>query len=95
MELVLVEGDKQQQAELFNAVQTYLTKATVGSCMFHIVQQNWKNNGTSTNYLLTRNYTYCNATVKTLHNWIHSFADLPQVQDQDEYIISKKLLFAY
>ena len=94
VELVLVDGDKQQQAELFNAVQSYLTKATVGSCMFHIVQQNWKNNGTS-NCLLTRNYTYYNATVKTLHNWIHSFADLLQVQDQDEYIISKKLLFAY
>lgn len=95
VELVLVDRDKQQQAELFNAVQCYLTKTTVGSCIFHIVQQNWKQNGTSTNCLLTRNYTYYHATVRTIHNWIHSFADLEQVRDKDEYILSKQLLCSY
>ena len=37
VELVLVYGDKQQQVELFHAVQSYFTNAKVGICMFHIV----------------------------------------------------------
>ena len=40
--MVLVDGCRQQRAELFSALRNYLKRATVGSCMFHIAQQNWK-----------------------------------------------------
>ena len=95
VELVLVDGDQQQRAELFSALKSYLKRASVGSCMFHIVQQNWKKNGTSKNCLDTKDFTYYDATVKTLHNWLHSFANYQSVRSPEEYELSKQLLYSY
>jgi hypothetical protein len=87
VKLFLVDGDRQQLAELQDAIAFYLKDAMVGLCGFHLVNQNWKQNGISQKCVdghLRQSYQ---SFVKTLHRWLYSFMRPGYCETEAEYHI--------
>jgi hypothetical protein len=86
----MVDGDPQQRAELCKAIFVYMPNAINGGCGWYIVEQGWK----------AVEDTDCNRDKynlfkKRMKEWCYSWMTPGRVESEDEYYVSKQLLFAY
>ena len=95
VQIVLVDGDRQQREELWNAVRDYLSKAKISTCMFHAVNQNWHQNGLSKNCIQNIDKTKYEDVMTNIFNWLYSFARHKKCETEDEFEVSKSLLYKY
>jgi hypothetical protein len=95
--LVMVDGDPQQRGELAKAILDYMPIAIDGGCGWHIVNQGWKNHGpgkTAVKESGGRRDKY-NLFKRRVKDWCYSWMTPGSVESEEEYYVSKQLLFAY
>ena len=95
--LVLVDGDPQQYGEVYVSIQDYLTSAIIGLCTFHLVNQNWKSNGLSENCVSSSEVAKARFKKfkNLLHSWLYSFARPGYCETEEEFEISKAILYRF
>jgi hypothetical protein len=75
-----------------------MPNAIDGRCRWHIVEQGWKEHGpgkTAVKETSDKHDKECNLFKKHVKDWCYSWMMPGGVESQDEYSISKQLLFAY
>jgi hypothetical protein len=95
--LVMVDGDPQQRAELSKAILDYMPNAMDGGCGWHIVEQGWKAHGpgkTAVTEAGGKRDKY-NLFKKRVKDWCYSWMTPGGAESEEEYSVSKQLLFAY
>jgi hypothetical protein len=93
--LVMVDGDPQQRAELSKAIFSYMPNAMDGGCGWHIVKQGGKAHGPGKTAVKEAKRDIYNLFKKRVKDWWYSWMTPGGVESDDEYTISKQLLFAY
>jgi hypothetical protein len=95
--LVMVDGDPQQKPELKKAISQFMRNAVDGGCGWHIVEQGWKRHIPGNNVVKEGNGSRekYNLFVKQVKNWCYSWMIPGGVESEEEYLVSKQLLFAY
>jgi hypothetical protein len=87
------DGDPQQRNEILFSMKKHFINATEGTCGFHVMHMGWKKNvPTCTNLLSPTNMTKWTRIVSHIHEWVYSWMNPGNVEDKDEYLISKYLL---
>ena len=95
--LVMVDGDPQQKSELSKALLDYMPNAIDGGCGWHIVEQGWKRHGPAMTAVTVAGgkRDKFNLFKKRVKDWCYSWMTAGGVESEDEYTVSKQLLFAY
>jgi hypothetical protein len=93
--LVMVDGDPQQRSELSKAILDYMPNAIDGGCGWHIVEQGWKSHGPGKTAVIEKKRDGYNLFKKRVKDWCYSWMTPGGVESEDEYSVSKNLLFAY
>jgi hypothetical protein len=93
--LVMVDGDPQQRSELSKAILDYMPNAMDGGCGWHIVEQGWKRHGPGKTAVKENKRAAYNLFKKRLKDWCYSWMTPGGVESEEEYTISKELIFAY
>jgi hypothetical protein len=93
--LIMVDGDPQQGSEVASALKSYMPNAFFGKCGYHIIHQGWKRHGPTRSSLPTSLWVEYDNFCTTVKSWLFSFMSEGGVEDEDEYELSKELLFAY
>ena len=93
----MVDGDPQQKPELKKAMSEFMKNAVVGGCGWHIVEQGWKRHCPGNNAVKERNGNrdIYNIFVQRVKSWCYSWMIPGGVESEEEYFVSKQLLFAY
>ena len=87
------DADPQQNDEFLLSMNKIFVNATEGTCGFHVVHMGWKKNVPSCRNVLTQsNMNKWSSVVRQIHNWVYSWMRPGNVEDDDEYSISKFLL---
>jgi hypothetical protein len=95
--LVMVDGDPQQKGEISKAITVYMPNAMDGGCGWHIVFQGWKAHGPGKTAVVDvggKREKY-NLFKKRVKAWCYSWMTPGGVELEEEYSVSKQLLFAY
>jgi hypothetical protein len=93
--LVMVDGDPQQRSELSKAILDYMPNAIDGGCGWHIVEQGWKSHGPGKTAVKEKKRDAYNLFKKRVKEWCYSWMKPGGVESEEEYSVSKQLLFAY
>jgi hypothetical protein len=93
--LVMVDGDPQQRSELSKAIMDYMPNAIDGGCGWHIVEQGWKAHGPGKTAVKEKKRDAYNLFKKRVKDWCYSWMTPGGAESEDEYSLSKELLFAY
>ena len=91
------DGDPQQRNEILFSFMHQFVNAKEGTCGFHVVHMGWKKNVPScTNISLSpTKINQWSIIVSTIHQWIYSWMNPGNVEDKEEYKLSKYLLEKY
>ena len=96
MECVLFfmkDGDPQQRNEILLAMKSVFVNASEGTCGFHVVHMGWRTNvSTGVNVLSPQKLRMWSFIVQQVHKWLYSWMTPGNVEDKEEYEISKYLL---
>ena len=95
VELILVDADRQQETEIWNMMPIHMPNASLGFCGFHVVHQNKKKHGINKKCVAMSNKSSFKALVGTIHSWLYSFMQPGYCESEEEYEVSKALLFAF
>lgn len=93
----MVDGDPQQRSELSKALSDYMPNAIDGGCGWHIVEQGWKRhapNMTAVTEASGKRDKF-NLLKKRVKAWCYSWMTPGGVESEEEYSVSKQLLFAF
>jgi hypothetical protein len=95
--LVMVDGDPQQRSELSKALSDYMPNAIDGGCGWHIVEQGWKRHGPNMTAVTEASgkRDKFNLLKKRVKAWCYSWMTPGGVESDEEYSVSKQLLFAF
>jgi hypothetical protein len=91
----MVDGDPQQRSELSKAILDYMPNAIDGGCGWHIVEQGWKAHGPGKTAVKEKKRDAYNLFKKRVKDWCYSWMKPGGVESEEEYSVSKELLFAY
>jgi hypothetical protein len=87
------DADPQQRNEILSSINFVFVNATEGTCGFHVVNMGWKKNLPSCHQILTPNQLKKWSLVKRqIQSWVYSWMNPGNVEDEDEYQVSKCLL---
>ena len=79
--------------EILSSINFVFVNATEGTCGFHVVNMGWKKNVPSCHQILTPSQLKKWTLVKRqIHSWVYSWMNPGNVEDKDEYQVSKCLL---
>jgi hypothetical protein len=86
------DGDPQQRNEILSAMNSVFVNASEGTCGFHVVHMGWRTNvPTGVNVLSPQRLRMWSSIVQQVHTWIYSWMTLGNVEDEEEYELSKYL----
>jgi hypothetical protein len=92
LQWILNDGDPQQCNELLSSMKSVFVNASEGTCEFHVVNMAWRTNvPTCDNVLSSRKLRMWSSIVQQVHKWIYSWMTLGNVEDKEEYELSKLL----
>ena len=91
----MVDGDPQQNSELYLATKKYLVQAMLGGCHWHIVFQGWKRHSVGPGSIELSMKLKFDKERRRLCSWLHSYAKAHCIESEEEYELSKNLFFAY
>ena len=91
----LVDGDPQQHFNLIQALKTYLHNAVHSTCAYHLVSGSWKRHCPSKASIDDNMKTKFDEFGKHVNNWVYSFMRPGYCETQQEYDLSKRLLYAF
>jgi hypothetical protein len=96
-QLIMVDGDPQQRAELSKAISVHMPNAIDGGCGWHIVEQGWKAHGPGKTAVrdVGGKRDKDNLFKKRVKAWLYSWMSPGGVDSEDEHSVSKQLLFSY
>ena len=87
------DGDPQQRNEILLAMKMVFVNVTEGTCGYHIVHMGWRTNVPScVNILSPAKFRMWLIIVQQVHTWLYSWMTPGNVEDNEEYEISKYLL---
>ncbi len=87
------DGDPQQCNEILSAMKSVFVNASEGTCGFHVVNMGWRTNvPTGVNVLSPQKLRMWLAIFQQVHKWIYSWMSPGNVEDKEEYELSKYLL---
>ena len=87
------DADPQQRNEILASMTNTFVNASEGTCGYHVVHQGWRKNVPScTNIFPPTQLKKWSYIVHQIHKWIYSWMNPGNVEDEDEYEISKFLL---
>ena len=95
---ILADGDPQQANEIIGAIESYAVNARRGSCAWHIVHMGWKRNARNESCLPTNPATMrqkFSVMKQIICAWIYSWMCPGYCETEEEYNVSKTLLFAF
>ena len=91
----MADGDPQQSNEIQGAIMDYFKNAVRGSCGWHIVDRGWKEHGPGNNSVTVKNRAKFQRFIRHIHTWMYSWMRPGYCETQEEYELSKQMLFAY
>ncbi len=87
------DGDPQQCNEILSAIKSVFLNASEGTCGYHVVNMGWRTNvPTGVNVLSPNKMRMWSSIVQQVHKWIYSWMTPGNVEDKEEYVLSKYLL---
>jgi hypothetical protein len=87
------DGNPQQRNEILSAMKTVFVNAREGTCGYHVVNMGWRTNVPSyVNILSPAKFRMWSIIVQWVHTWLYSWMMPGNVEDNEEYEISKYLL---
>ncbi len=87
------DGDPQQCNEILSAMKSVFMNASEGTCGYHVVNMGWRTNvPTGVNVLSPIKLRMWSSIVQQIHRWIYSWMTPGNVEDEEEYELSKYLL---
>jgi len=89
------DGDPQQHNEIQNFMVEYLTNAFDGACGWHLVRQGCLRDCPGKNAAGKENAEKWEQFLTHVKNWLYSWMRPGYCETEDEYKISKELLFRY
>jgi len=97
VKFIMKDGDPQQHNEVMAAiVSTFGGGVTVGGCGWHIVHCTWvKYIGKARIYIRSENLAEWDKIVLMIHSFIYCWMKRGGVEDDDEYELSKQILFDF
>jgi len=94
-ELIMKDGDPQQHNEIQNFMVEYLTNAFDGACGWHLVRQGCLRDCPGKTAAGKENAEKWEQFLTHVKNWLYSWMRPGYCETEDEYKISKELLFRY
>ena len=92
---IMVDGDPQQEAEIFSAMRSYMPNAHLSHCGWHIVFQGWKRHAPTNTSVSKAGKDRFTDFKKQVTNWCYSFMTPGRVETIEEFALSKELFFSY
>ena len=87
------DGDPQQRNEILSAMKSVFLNASEGTCGYHVVNMGWRMNVLrGVNLLSPKQLKMWSSIVLQVHKWIYSWMTPGNVEDKEEYELSKHLL---
>jgi hypothetical protein len=87
------DGDPQQCNEILLAMKRVFVNASEGTCGFHVLHMGWRSNVPScVNVLSAPKLRMWSFIIQQVHKWLYSWMTPGNVEDEEEYEISKYLL---
>ncbi len=87
------DGDPQQRNEILLAMKTVFVNTCEGTCGYHVVHMGLRTNVPSCgNILSPAKFRIWSIIVQQVHRWLYSWMTPGNVEDEEEYEISKYLL---
>jgi hypothetical protein len=87
------DGNPQQCNEILSAMKTVFVNTCEGTCGYHVVHMGWRTNAPScVNILSPSKFRIWSIIVKQVQTWLYSWMMSDNVEDDEEYEISKYLL---
>ncbi len=87
------DGDPQQRNEILSAMKTAFVNVSEGLGGYHVVHMGWRTNvPTCVNVLSPHKLRMWSFIVQQVHKWLYSWMTPGNVEDKEEYEISKYLL---
>ncbi len=87
------DGDPQQRNEILSAMKSVFVNASEGTCGYHVVHMGWRSNAPScANILSPQTLRIWSFIFQQVHKWVYSWMTPGNVEDEEEYEISKYLL---
>ncbi len=86
------DGDLQQPNEILSAMKSVLVNASEGTCGFHVVNMGWRTNVPTGVYVLSpQKLRMWSPIVQQVHKWIYSWMTLGNMENKEEYELSKSV----
>ena len=86
------DADPQQRNEIQSSMRNIFVNASEGTCGYHLVNMGWKRNiPNCVNLLHTSQLNAWSSIVRQIQSWVYSWMTPGNVEDEDEYDISKYL----
>ena len=89
------DGDPQQHNEIKRQMLNYLSNAADAACGWHIVHQGWKRHCPGVRSVPKEKEGAWKQVEKHIKAWIYSWMRPGYCECEEEYVISKELLFRY
>jgi hypothetical protein len=87
------DADPQQRNEIQSAMRNIFVNASEGTCGYHLVNMGWKHTiPNCVNLLHPSQLKAWSCIVRLIQSWVYSWMTPGNVEDEDEYEISKHLL---
>ncbi len=82
--------------EILSAMKSVFVNASEGTCGYHVVHIGWRSNVSScVNVLSPQKLRIWSFIVQQVHKWLYSWMTPGNVEDKEEYEISKYLLVKF
>ena len=105
---VVTDGDQQMIQQLEDAIHNYMPWARRGRCSLQIIDRGWANyvnlplggyskkkrgKKSGTKRKPPASLTNANKLARTIYRWMYSWSEPLRCMDEDEFYISKAILF--
>jgi hypothetical protein len=90
---LMKDGDPQQRNEILSAMKSVFVNASEGTYEYHVVHMGWRTNVSNcVNLLSPQKLRMWSSIVQQVHKWLYSWMTPGNVEDKEEYELSKYLL---
>jgi hypothetical protein len=87
------DSNPQLLNEILSAMKCVFLNASEGTCRYHVINMGWRTNvPTGVNLLSPKKLRMQSSIVQQVHKWIYSWMTPGNVEDEEEYELSKYLL---
>ncbi len=94
-ELLMKDADPQQHNEILNVLSQLLPNAFNSTCAWHVIEQGGNRHLPGKNAAGEENAEKWEYFKRHVKNWLYSWTRAGYCETEDEYLISKELLFRY